>query len=88
MNKVASGNKIVVPTRRAHISFSFLDDSSAFVCDACFQAVLTHGGFGYAKEHHVDRLLRRVTLTRGEMYFTIHLAASLRDIPGILVGSH
>jgi hypothetical protein len=43
--------------------------------------VLTHGGFGYAKEHHVDRLLRRVTLTRGEIYFTIHLAASLRDIP-------
>jgi acyl-CoA dehydrogenase len=26
--------------------------------------VLTHGGFGYAKEYHVDRLLRRVTLTR------------------------
>jgi acyl-CoA dehydrogenase len=31
--------------------------------DACLQAVLTHGGFGYAKEYHVERLLREVTLT-------------------------
>jgi len=26
--------------------------------------VLTHGGFGYAKEYHVERLLREVMLTR------------------------
>jgi acyl-CoA dehydrogenase len=32
--------------------------------DACLQAVLTFGGFGYAKEYHVERLLREVTLTR------------------------
>jgi acyl-CoA dehydrogenase len=32
--------------------------------DACLQAVMTHGGFGYAKEYHVERLLREVTLTR------------------------
>ena len=32
--------------------------------DACLQAVLTHGGFGYAKEYHVERLLREVMLTR------------------------
>jgi acyl-CoA dehydrogenase len=32
--------------------------------DACLQAVLTHGGFGYAKEYHVERLLREVTITR------------------------
>ena len=32
--------------------------------DACLTAVLTHGGFGYAKEYHVERLLREVTLTR------------------------
>ena len=31
--------------------------------DACLRAVLTHGGFGYAKEYHVERLLREVTLT-------------------------
>ena len=24
----------------------------------------THGGFGYAKEYHVERLLREVTITR------------------------
>ena len=32
--------------------------------DACFQSVLTHGGMGYAKEYHVERLLREVTITR------------------------
>ena len=32
--------------------------------DACLQSVLTHGGFGYAKEYHVERLLREVTITR------------------------
>ena len=32
--------------------------------DACLQSLLTHGGFGYAKEYHVERLLREVTITR------------------------
>lgn len=32
--------------------------------DSCLQSVLTHGGFGYAKEYHVERLLREVTVTR------------------------
>jgi acyl-CoA dehydrogenase len=32
--------------------------------DAALQAVLTHGGFGYAKEYHVERLLREVIVTR------------------------
>jgi len=32
--------------------------------DAALQAVLTHGGFGYAKEYHVERLLREVIITR------------------------
>ncbi len=32
--------------------------------DACLTAVMTHGGYGYAKEYHVERLLREVTLTR------------------------
>jgi acyl-CoA dehydrogenase len=31
---------------------------------ACQQAVLTHGGMGYAKEYHVERLLREVLVTR------------------------
>ena len=26
--------------------------------------MLTHGGFGYAKEYHVERLLREVLVTR------------------------
>lgn len=32
--------------------------------DACTQAVMTHGGMGYAKEYHVERLLREVMITR------------------------
>jgi acyl-CoA dehydrogenase len=32
--------------------------------DAALQAVLTLGGMGYAKEYHVERLLREVTITR------------------------
>lgn len=30
----------------------------------CTQAVMTHGGFGYAKEYHVERYLREVMITR------------------------
>lgn len=32
--------------------------------DACQQAVLTHGGMGYAKEFHVERLFREVMIPR------------------------
>ena len=31
---------------------------------ACEQAVMTHGGFGYAKEYHVERYLREVLIAR------------------------
>jgi len=31
---------------------------------ACTQAVMTHGGFGYAKEYHVERYLREVMIPR------------------------
>ena len=31
---------------------------------ACEQAVLTHGGYGYAKEYHVERYLREVMISR------------------------
>ncbi len=31
---------------------------------ACQQAVMTHGGFGYAKEYHVERYLREVMIAR------------------------
>jgi acyl-CoA dehydrogenase len=32
--------------------------------DACWQAIATHGGYGYAKEYHVERLYREVAITR------------------------
>ena len=31
---------------------------------SCTQAIMTHGGMGYAKEFHVERLLREVLITR------------------------
>jgi acyl-CoA dehydrogenase len=31
---------------------------------ACQAAVMTHGGFGYAKEYHVERYLREVMVPR------------------------
>jgi len=31
---------------------------------ACETAVMTHGGFGYAKEYHVERYLREVMVPR------------------------
>jgi acyl-CoA dehydrogenase len=32
--------------------------------NACQRAVMTHGGFGYAKEYHVERYLREVMIPR------------------------
>lgn len=40
----------------------FLAADAAF--DACDRAVRTHGGFGYAKEFHVERYLREIMLPR------------------------
>jgi acyl-CoA dehydrogenase len=53
--------------------------------DACLQAVLTHGGFGYAKEYHVERLLREVMLTRiapiTEQLILSFVAEKVLDLP-------
>ncbi len=40
----------------------YLAAEAAF--DACQQAVMTHGGFGYAKEYHVERYLRESLVGR------------------------
>jgi acyl-CoA dehydrogenase len=40
----------------------FLAGEAGF--NACQQAVMTHGGFGYAKEYHVERYLREVMIPR------------------------
>jgi acyl-CoA dehydrogenase len=53
--------------------------------DSCMQAVLTHGGFGYAKEYHVERLLREVTVTRiapvTEQLIMSFIAEKVLDLP-------
>jgi acyl-CoA dehydrogenase len=53
--------------------------------DSCLQAVLTHGGFGYAKEYHVERLLREVTINRiapvTEQLILCFIAEKVLDLP-------
>ena len=53
--------------------------------DACLQAVLTHGGFGYAKEYHVERLLREATISRiapvTEQLILSFIAERVLDLP-------
>jgi acyl-CoA dehydrogenase len=53
--------------------------------DAALQAVLTLGGMGYAKEYHVERLLREVTITRiapiTEQLINCFIAEKVLDLP-------
>ena len=61
----------------------FLSARAGF--DAAQQAVLTHGGFGYAKEYHVERLFREVTITRiapiTEQLILSFIAEKVLDLP-------
>jgi acyl-CoA dehydrogenase len=53
--------------------------------ESALQAVMTHGGFGYAKEYHVERLLREVTVTRlapiTEQLIMCFIAEKVLDLP-------
>lgn len=53
--------------------------------DAALQAVMTMGGFGYAKEYHVERLLREVLVTRiapiTEQLIMCFIAEKVLDLP-------
>lgn len=53
--------------------------------DACQQAVFTLGGMGYAKEYHVERLLREVMITRiapiTEQLILNYIAERVLDLP-------
>ena len=53
--------------------------------NACLQAVLTHGGMGYAKEYQVERLLREVLVTRiapiSEQLILSYIAERVLDQP-------
>lgn len=52
---------------------------------ACLQAVLTHGGMGYAKEYHVERLMREVLVNRigpvTEQLILCFIAEKVLDLP-------
>jgi acyl-CoA dehydrogenase len=53
--------------------------------DAAWQAIATHGGFGYAKEYHVERLYREVAVTRlapiTEQLILSYLAEHVLELP-------
>jgi acyl-CoA dehydrogenase len=53
--------------------------------DAAWQAIMTHGGFGYAKEYHVERLYREASLTRlapiTEQLILCFIAEKVLDLP-------
>jgi len=53
--------------------------------DAAWQAIMTHGGFGYAKEYHVERLFREVAITRlapiTEQLILSFIAEKVHDLP-------
>ncbi len=54
-------------TRRSSIRWPRAGCSSRppiFCYEACERAILTHGGYGYAKEFHVERFLREVMIAR------------------------
>ena len=52
---------------------------------AALQAVMTHGGMGYAKEYHVERLLREVLISRlapvSEQMILNFVAEKVLDLP-------
>ncbi|MCB1544393.1 MAG: acyl-CoA/acyl-ACP dehydrogenase [Rhodoblastus sp.] len=53
--------------------------------DAAWQAIMTHGGMGYAKEFHVERLFREVSLVRlapvTEQLILSFIAEKVLDLP-------
>ena len=51
-----------LPCGAAAYAAKYLAGEAGF--NACQQAVMTHGGFGYAKEYHVERYLREVMVPR------------------------
>jgi len=52
---------------------------------ACERAVLTHGGMGYAREYHVERLLREVWVNRlapvSQQLILCHIAERVLGLP-------
>jgi acyl-CoA dehydrogenase len=53
--------------------------------DACWQSIVTHGGYGYAREFHVERLYREVAITRlapiTEQLILSFIAERVLDLP-------
>jgi acyl-CoA dehydrogenase len=53
--------------------------------NACQQAIMTHGGFGYAKEYHVERYLREAMIPRiapvSPQLILCHIAERVLGLP-------
>ena len=53
--------KSLSPAQKERAADSFAAEAGFHACE---QAVMTHGGFGYAKEYHVERYLRESLIPR------------------------
>ncbi|MGS4886589.1 acyl-CoA dehydrogenase family protein [Roseibium sp. MB-4] len=53
--------------------------------EACQQAVMTHGGFGYAREYHVERYMREAMIPRlapvSQQLILCHIAERVLGLP-------
>ncbi len=50
---------------------------------SCQQAVMAHGGFGYAKEYHVERFLRESLIPRtAPVSLQLALCYIAKRVPG------
>ncbi|WP_420412637.1 acyl-CoA dehydrogenase family protein [Roseibium sp.] len=74
---------IGLPCGPAANATKYLGSEAGF--EACQQAVMTHGGFGYAREYHVERYMREAMIPRlapvSQQLILCHIAERVLGLP-------
>ncbi|MBO9422228.1 acyl-CoA/acyl-ACP dehydrogenase [Labrenzia sp. R4_2] len=72
-----------LPCGPAANAVKYLGSEAGF--EACQQAVMTHGGFGYAREYHVERYMREAMIPRlapvSQQLILCHIAERVLGLP-------
>ncbi|WP_428529378.1 acyl-CoA dehydrogenase family protein [Roseibium sp.] len=72
-----------LPCGPAANATKYLGSEAGF--EACQQAVMTHGGFGYAREYHVERYMREAMIPRlapvSQQLILCHIAERVLELP-------
>ncbi|OJJ12553.1 acyl-CoA dehydrogenase [Alphaproteobacteria bacterium AO1-B] len=72
-----------LPCGPAANATKYLGSEAGF--EACQQAVMTHGGFGYAREYHVERYMREAMIPRlapvSQQLILCHIAERVLGLP-------